>query len=126
MKIHSLLFYLSLTFVLSEDIVINIDKINPGSGYIVNDNIITINNPNTYYIGIQSFNKSIIVNVSCTIFFTFSTLMNNNSTLTPLIIEENKEVTIFLRDKTTIIDSVLNKNNAIIYLKRGVKLKIEN
>ena len=126
MKIHSLLFYLCLTFVLSEDIVINIDKINPGSGYIVNDNIITINNPNTYYIGIQSFNKSIIVNVSCTIFFTFSTLMNNNSTLTPLIIEENKEVTIFLRDKTTIIDSVLNKNNAIIYLKRGVKLKIEN
>ena len=88
--------------------------------------IITIFKSNTYYIGSQSFNKSIIVNVSCTIFITASTFMNNNSSLTPFIIEENKQVDIQLRDKTTIIDSPFHENNAIIYLKKGARVTIEN
>ena len=119
MKIYYLLLCISFYSILSEDIVIRLETIYPGSGYSINGNIITIFKSNTYYIGSQSFNKSIIVNVSCTIFITASTFMNNNSSLTPFIIEENKQVDIQLRDKTTIIDSPFNENNAIIYLKKG-------
>lgn len=103
-----------------------LEKISLGNGYKINENTIIIFKQDIYYIGSQFFNKSIIVNVSCTIVITNSTFMNTNSSLSPFITEEDKEVILKLNSKTVIIDSPLNENNAIIYLKKGVKLTIES
>ena len=126
MVILYLLICLCSTLVNNRNIYFNIGKINSGDSHIVNGDIVTLNNPDNYYIQTNSFNKSVIVNASCTIYLSGSSLMNNNSTLTPFIIEESKEVDIYLNNRITIIDSLLNEKGAIIYLKKGANLRIKN
>ena len=95
----------------------------PGEGYTVSDNIVTITGSGPFDLTGEQNNTKIIVSSSCTLNLNGFTIINLGD-LTPLIISENKAVELVLTGESTFIDSVSNENEGTIYLQRGASLTI--
>ena len=89
---------------------------NPGTGYSISGNIVTITSDGTYELTGSQTNKQIIVASLSKIYLNSFSLINNDN-LTPLIINSNKNLEIILQGESTLQDSSTNSNNGIIYLQ---------
>lgn len=95
--------------------------------YTVEGDVVTLNNTNTNYYYIlkgKCLDKSIVIKTSCFVYLDSLTLISTGK-LTPIIVEENVQVFLHIYGKTTLIDSYHNENDAVIYVKSGAKLVIE-
>ena len=120
--------YLILFILLSSFINIKSDSISAnfttaGEGYTISGDILTITGEGTYNFSGYYTNKKIIVSSSCKLNFRGFTI-NNNESLTPLVISENKVVEIVLFSYSDLFDSKTNENNGTIYLESGASLII--
>ena len=92
--------------------------------YTVSDNIITLKTSSIIYELTGTVEgKNIIVSSSCTLKLNTLTLASL-STISPIIINENVEVTLILSGTSSLTDTSTNEKDGVIYLNKGAKLTI--
>ena len=123
MRLIYIIIFLSLSLDIFTQVSTPISFTNSGTGYILSGNTVTINIDGTYDLTGSVIDKQIIVSSSCTLNFNSFSLINSGS-LTPLIINANKKVKLFLKGESTLQDSSTNNNLGIIYLQNGATLTI--
>ena len=91
--------------------------------YTVEEKTINLSNDNGNY---KLYRTSSIYNIkvssSCTINLNSLTLSSPESA--PILIEQNKIVTLILIGESTLVDTAYNQNEGVIYLKKEAKLTI--
>ena len=93
------------------------------TGYTVDGNTITLSNENgNYKLSGSSISHNIKVSSSCTINLDSLTLLS--PTLSALLIEQNKIVSLVLTGESSLADSTTNQNEGVIYLNKEAKLII--
>ena len=93
------------------------------TGYTVDGNTITLSNENgNYKLSGSSDTHNIKVSSSCTINLDSLTLLS--PTLSALLIEQNKIVSLVLTGESSLADSTTNQNEGVIYLNKEAKLII--
>ena len=127
--IHCLLFFINIFASKAwRSIDINFSfYISSTQTYSVEGDVVTLNNTNTdyfYTLTGKCLDKSIVIKTSCFVYLDSFTLISTG-TLTPIIVEENIQVFLHIYGKSTLIDSNQNENDAVIYVKSGAKLVIE-
>ena len=125
MNIIKILIPIILIITIKADTTINLSsELVSGDGFQVHDNIIVLNYNKGYYkLTGTNIDKSIIVSKPATLYFDSLTLASTGK-LTPLIIDNNCEVNLYLSGTSSLVDSSTNENGGIIYLREGAKLKI--
>ena len=121
--IYFILFILLSSFINIKPDSISANFTTAGEGYTISGDILTITGEGTYNFSGYYTNKKIIVSSSCKLNFRGFTI-NNNESLTPLVISENKVVEIVLFSYSDLFDSKTNENNGTIYLESGASLII--
>jgi len=94
-----------------------------GDGYTVSNGVVTISSEGTYDISSTETNKKIIVSSSCTLNLN-SFSLTNSGTLTPILINSGKQLSLVLSGESTLTDSSTNENDGTIYLESGASLII--
>ena len=123
MKSINIIILLSFSLYIISQTSTPISFTNPGTGYSISGNTVTITSDGTYELTGSETNKQIIVSSSSKIYLNSFSLINNNN-LTPIIINSNKNVELILKGESTLQDSSTNSNNSIIYLQSSSSLII--
>ena len=123
MRIIKSLIILSLILLIKSDETIDFSSLSSGTGYTVSDNTVTISSDGTYTLQGTNSNKNIIVSSSAILILN-SLSLTSTGTLTPLIIDSSNSVSITLSGTSTLVDSSLNENEGVIYLRSGASLTI--
>ena len=121
-KIIFFLVYLSSTFINSQTSTL-ISFTNPGTGYTLSGNVVTIISDGTYDLKGSETNKQIKISSSATLVLNSFSLINTN-TQTPLIVNANNIVKLNLTGESTFQDYSTNENTGVIYLRSSSSLTI--
>ena len=107
------------------DILIDVSQtLTTTDDYTVSDNIITLKTSSIIYELTGTVEgKNIIVSSSCTLKLNTLTLASL-STISPIIINENVEVSLILSGASSLTDTSTNEKDGVIYLNKGSKLTI--
>ena len=123
MKSLNIIILLNLSLYIISQTSIPISFTNPGTGYTIAGNIVTITTAGTYDLTGSETDKQIIVASSVKLNLNFFSLINTGN-LSPIIINSNQNVEFILSAESTLQDSSTNTNNGVIYLQNSATLSI--
>ena len=123
MKLFNIIILLNLSLYIKTQTSIPISFTNPGTGYTISGNVVTITSAGTYDLTGSVTDKQIIVASSSKLNLNSFSFINNEN-LSPIIINSNQNVELILSGESTLQDSSTNTNNGVIYLQSSVTLTI--
>ena len=123
MKLFNIIILLNLSLYIISQTSIPISFTNPGTGYTIAGNIVTITTAGTYDLTGSETDKQIIVASSVKLNLNSFSLINTGN-LSPIIINSNQNVEFILSAESTLQDSSTNTNNGVIYLQNSATLSI--
>ena len=123
MKLFIIIILLNLSLYIKTQTSIPISFTNPGTGYTISGNVVTITTAGTYDLTGSVTDKQIIVASSSKLNLNSFSFINDEN-LSPIIINSNQNVELILSGESTLQDSSSNVNNGVIYLQNSATLTI--
>ena len=123
MKLFNIIILLNLSLYIKTQTSIPISFTNPGTGYTISGNVVTITTAGTYDLTGSVTDKQIIVASSSKLNLNSFSFINDEN-LSPIIINSNQNVELILSGESTLQDSSSNVNNGVIYLQNSATLTI--